>query len=96
MFSNKIDNLRLVKIDTEGYEFPVFKGFQQYLCNAKQLPVIIVEICPAAYPKLNLSVKDFLTTVSKYGYVPYSLDLKQKVDITAFTVTTNVALLPKK
>jgi len=58
--SNGIDNLRLIKIDTEGYEFPIFKGFQQYLCRAKRLPIIIVEICPAAYPMLNLSVEDFL------------------------------------
>lgn len=93
--SNKIDNVRLIKIDTEGYEFPVFKGFQQYLCNVKHLPIIIVEICPAAYPKLNLSVSDFSETISEYGYVPYSINLKQKVDITAFTVTTNVVLLPK-
>src|ERR1700722_3854253 len=44
--------VKLIKIDTEGFEFPVLLGMQRFLETASELPIIICEVGPRAYPLL--------------------------------------------
>ena len=91
--SNNIQNIRLIKIDTEGYEFPVIKGISEYLRNSKQFPIFIIEIAPTAYSLLNLSLKDFQELMRGLGYVGYTLDGKRPIDVSRLRITTDVLFL---
>ena len=48
-----LDKISLIKIDTEGFEFPVLKGLQGYFESTGHRPVILCEIAPPAYPLLG-------------------------------------------
>jgi FkbM family methyltransferase len=91
--SNNINNIRLIKIDTEGYEFPVIKGITGYLRDSKQFPIFIIEIAPTAYSLLNLSIKDFQELMRGLGYVGYTLDGKRPIDLNMLRITTDVLFL---
>ena len=91
--SNNIQNIRLIKIDSEGYEFPVIKGISEYLRNSKQFPIFIIEIAPTAYSLLNLSLKDFQELMRGLGYVGYTLDGKRPIDVSRLRITTDVLFL---
>jgi FkbM family methyltransferase len=95
LFSKGIDRVRLVKIDVEGFEFPVIKGFQKYLQTVKQLPILLVEVAPAAYHKLDTSINEFANFMSNLGYVALTLDLKHEVQVAALQETTDVVFMPK-
>ena len=90
-----VRNLRLVKIDTEGFEFPVMKGFRDYLRQAGELPVIVVEIAPTAYPKLNSTCGEFALFMSELGYAARAIDRTQAVRIEELDRTTDVVFFPK-
>ena len=49
LISSGIKGIKMIKIDTEGFEFFVMKGFEQFL-REKSLcrPAIIMEIAPEA------------------------------------------------
>jgi len=95
LLSKKIQNIRIVKIDTEGYEFPVMKGISEYLIQTKQLPVFIIEVAPDAYPLLNLTLKDFQEFMKGFGYVAYNIVGKKKpINLDTLTETTDVIFLP--
>ncbi|HTK81583.1 MAG TPA: FkbM family methyltransferase, partial [Bacteroidota bacterium] len=51
---HRLGKIALVKIDTEGFEFPVLKGLSSYLTTNK--PVFMVEVAPSAYPLLGVSL----------------------------------------
>ncbi len=90
-----ISSAQVVKIDTEGYEFPVLKGFAKTLRTWEKLPVIIVEIAPAAYPKLGCKLSDLLELFSSLGYVAQNIELTKQIDVTSLTRTDDIVLLPR-
>jgi FkbM family methyltransferase len=90
-----IDRVQLVKIDVEGFEFPVIKGFQKYLQTAKELPILLVEVAPAAYSRLNTSIQEFADFLSDMGYIALTLDLRHEVQVSALKETTDVVFISK-
>ena len=92
--SRNIKRLQLVKIDTEGYELPVLKGFQEYLHKAKELPILIIEINPTAYPKLNASIDELAQLMANLGYCCRDLSLSRAVSLNALKETTDVVFIP--
>jgi len=86
---------RIVKIDTEGYEYPIIKGFQRYLRSCNELPMLVVEIMPTAYPKLGLSLHDFSSFMKTMGYVSYDTDLARQVDIANAKKIVDVVFIPQ-
>lgn len=93
LLSKKVQKIRLIKIDTEGYEFPVLKGISEWLRNCKELPIIITEVAPDAYSLLHLSLKDFQEFMRGFGYVAYTVDKKRPIDLSMLKTTTNVIFL---
>jgi FkbM family methyltransferase len=91
---NNIRDVRLIKIDTEGYEFPVLKGLQRYLRSSKELPIMIIEVAPAAYLKLGMSLTDLEDYMDALGYVAQSVDLKTRLKVADLVETTDVVFLP--
>jgi FkbM family methyltransferase len=70
----------LIKIDVEGYEFPVLKGFEGYLKKNKHRPIIICEIQPSAYPLLGNTPDELFAFMKQYGYTAYDVWTQQKID----------------
>ncbi|UCG55026.1 MAG: FkbM family methyltransferase, partial [Dehalococcoidia bacterium] len=91
----QLDKISLIKIDVEGFEFPVLKGLQSYFDNNNHLPVIICEIAPAAYPLLGYTLSQLSSYIAKYKYRAFSVVYpRNRVDITNLSQTTNVVFRP--
>ncbi len=77
-----LNNISLIKIDVEGFEFPVLRGLSNYFENIDRHPFIICEIIPYAYPLLGYTLMQLSEYMRKYNYNAYSLiDKNIKIDI---------------
>jgi hypothetical protein len=86
-----IKKINLMKVDTEGYEFPVLKGLRGYFETTGDRPVIICEIAPAAYKLLGITLQQLEEYMASFGYSAYDILKKQaKVSLPKLTETTNV------
>lgn len=86
-----IEKISLIKMDTEGFEFPILKGLQNYFENTNDRPVIICEFVPASYPHINSTVEQFVEYMRKYGYEAYNVfNDRLKIDITKINKTTDI------
>jgi FkbM family methyltransferase len=81
----KLNNIKLIKIDVEGFEFPVLKGLGGYFseCSRTRLcPPIICEIVPAIYSHLGYELEDLFNYMSKFSYYPFEiLNTKKRIDV---------------
>lgn len=94
IMEKRLEDIRLIKIDTEGFEFPVLKGLSGYLENTAYRPVIICEISPTAYPPLDCTPADLSEYMKSYHYRAFKLaDPGIEVDITRLTETTDVVFM---
>lgn len=92
-----IKKIALLKIDTEGFEFPVLKGLRGYFENNDYRPVIICEIAPAAYPFLGYTLSQLSEYMEKFGYLAFDMnDINSEIDILTLRTTTNVLFKPSK
>lgn len=90
-----LDKIALIKIDVEGFEFPVLKGLREYLESAASLPVIICEVASHAYPIMGNTLAELLEFVKKYNYKICSLvNVKREVDIINSSASVNVVFMP--
>lgn len=64
--------VKLIKIDTEGFEFPVLRGMRRYFESGNR-PVIICEVAPEAYQLLGCSLTDLGSFMREFGYVACSI-----------------------
>jgi len=94
--TNPVPNLRLIKIDTEGYEFPVLKGIQQTLKTLAPSPILVVEVAPAAYPNLGTSLGELADFMDSLGYRAWDMAIARPVEITELTQTTDVVFIPEQ
>lgn len=91
----KIDSVQLIKIDTEGFEFPVLKGLSGFFRKTTHLPFIVMEVAPSAYSKLQTSLSELEAFLAGYGYVPRDLEDRETLSLASFTATTNTLLVPR-
>lgn len=93
---NNLRNITFIKIDTEGFEFKILKGLQNYFENTKaaERPPIYCEVAPGAYPLLRLSLKSLRDYMQEYSYYAVDIrDISKGIDITKLEKTTNVLFL---
>ncbi len=77
-FEENLSNLRLIKVDTEGYDKEILKSISAVISRYK--PVIIAE----CFPKLNkIERLDLFNTIAKHGYDLYYF---RDIDSTAETM----------
>lgn len=89
-----ISRVDLIKIDVEGYEFPVLRGLSGYFANTGHRPPIICEIAPKAYPMMGCMLDQLVEYMKTYDYKAYSIvDIGAMVDITKFKNTDDVIFL---
>ena len=80
---NALNNISLIKIDVEGFEFPVLKGLSKFFENTPQRPMIVVEVFPSHYPQYGATLSQLLEFMKKYGYKTYDIfNPDNEIDIT--------------
>ena len=90
-----LGRIALIKIDTEGFESHVLRGLEGYFREASDLPPIICEIMPRAYPLLDHSVEELVYFMKANGYAALDLVNKKRVDVTRLKEVTNVFFKPQ-
>lgn len=94
--NNGLDKISLIKIDTEGFEFPVLRGLKGYFENTASYPPIICELDPDAYPLLGYEIDELSDYMEKYDYQPFSMvNNKKKIAVRELKKTTNVVFISK-
>ena len=63
------NRIKLIKIDVEGFEFPVLQGLEGFLRSFQ--PVIVCEIKPWELKKLGTTPQEFDKYMSSFGYRAY-------------------------
>ncbi|MHB9154855.1 MAG: FkbM family methyltransferase [Endomicrobiales bacterium] len=87
----KIDNVSLIKIDVEGYEYLVLKGLEGYFNKCSVKPPIIVEITPPNDTRGGYSLSDLQRFMGYYGYSAYSIhNPRGKEDVRYLRETKDV------
>lgn len=89
-----IDEVRLIKIDTEGYEFPVLLGLSKFLDVCKHKPCIVCEVAPDAFPKLGYQIKDLENYMKGYGYRFLRVDTLTELSLVDLSGTMDVFFVP--
>jgi len=91
-----LSRLSLVKIDVEGFEFPVLRGLRRFL-EAGHRPAIITEVTPAAYPLLGHTLAEMAQFMTEFGYSAFLPDAigKVAIDVTSLPGVTDVVFLPR-
>jgi FkbM family methyltransferase len=89
-------NITLIKIDTEGFEFPVLKGLLESFHPQSVPPCLLVEVAPSAYALLGTSLDELGTYMKSRGYEAFAVhDRPLPVDLNALVETTNVLFVPR-
>jgi FkbM family methyltransferase len=91
--SRNIRSVDLIKIDVEGFEFPVLRGSQGFFRKTSKKPPIICEVAPGAYSRLGCSLRDLNTFLEGYGYRSYDPVSRKLIDVTTLSGTTDVLFL---
>ena len=89
--------VKLIKIDTEGFEFPVLRGMRRCFESGDR-PVIICEVAPEAYQLLGSSLTDLGSYMREFGYVACDIRTPKggfaETDISQIHSTTDLLWLP--
>lgn len=92
-----ISGVGMIKIDAEGFEFPILKGLRKVLENPDCRPPIVCEIAPRAYPLMRTTLTALAEYMAEFGYTPRDLiDGVKPVDLTAIQHVTDVLFLAAK
>ncbi|MFC1630148.1 FkbM family methyltransferase [Patescibacteria group bacterium] len=104
--NKNIKNIKVIKIDTEGFEYPILLGLKGFLnkCCVKKLlvpPLIICEITPQAYKLLGYKLDDIFKYMKQFNYYPFSiLNSKKELNIKKIEeelyLTKNILFKVKK
>jgi len=91
-----LDEVKLIKIDTEGYEFPVLLGLSKFFDVSKHKPHIVCEVAPSAFPKLGYQIKDLEAYMKGYGYRFLRVDTFTELSLVDLAGTTDVLFVPTR
>ena len=73
-----VGRLALLKVDVEGFELPLMRGFTPWFERRSERPAIVCEVAPGAYPPQGARVADLFELLARYGYRSYSLTKKRR------------------
>jgi len=80
----KPERIGIIKIDVEGFEFPVLQGLERFLATTTSKPPIVCEIKPWELRNLDCTMRDFDSYMKTHGYGAYDLVRENKrVDLAA-------------
>ena len=80
------ERIKFIKIDVEGFEFPVLLGAEKYFAQTASRPLIICEIKPWVLKKFGFTLGDFDLYMKRFGYKTYdSVQRNKIVDLRLLT-----------
>jgi len=80
------ERIKVIKIDVEGFEFPVLLGVEKLFARTACRPLIICEIKPWEILKCGYSLVDFELYMKSFGYKTYdSVQRNKRVDVRSLT-----------
>lgn len=86
IIGNKINNIKIIKIDVEGFEFPVLKGLEKYFLqcrNSGSYPLIVCEIHPDWLPLVGSNLQNIFEYMAKFSYYPFDIiKLKKRISVS--------------
>ena len=74
---NNITNIKLIKLDVDGYELEVLKSGKNFF--KKNKPYIIMEFAPYLYPEFGYNYKDLIKLIDFFGYKYFSINPIKKI-----------------
>jgi FkbM family methyltransferase len=93
----RVRNISLIKIDCEGFEFPILRGLRGFFESSDNLPPIICEVAPCAYSYLGDTLQDLEGYMNEFGYVALDIkDYSTVVDLRSLSGTTDVVFLGRR
>jgi FkbM family methyltransferase len=80
------ERIKVVKIDVEGFEFPVLLGAEKLFAQTTFRPLIICEIKPWVLQNNGFTLEDFDLYVKRFGYKSYdSVQCNKSVELRSLT-----------
>lgn len=86
------ERIKFIKIDVQGFEFPVLKGLKQFFVKTGLRPPIACDMKPWEFPNLGLTLEDFDRYMKSLNYVAYD-QVRENTVIDIRTVTDWQAVL---
>jgi FkbM family methyltransferase len=78
------ERIGFIKIDVEGFEFPVLQGLDRFFAKSNTRPLIVCEIKPWTIQRMGHTMQDFDRMMKQFGYGAYDMVQETKsVDLTA-------------
>lgn len=91
---NGIGRIALIKIDAEGFEFPILKSLSSYFELSSDRPTLICEIAPRAYPLMGWNISDLAAYMARAGYTARDvIDPSKRVDMKSIAHVDDVLFL---
>ena len=72
---------RLIKIDVEGAEWPVIRGFAHLLPHLSCHTELLIEVSAEGLEDHGVSIPEFLDLFRRAGFAPYSIGNRYTVDM---------------
>jgi FkbM family methyltransferase len=80
------ERIKFIKIDVEGFEFPVLLGAREFFAQTPCRPPIICEIKPWVLQKCGFTLEDFEHYMTSFGYKSYdSVQRNKSVGLRTLT-----------
>jgi FkbM family methyltransferase len=93
--SQGLSNIALIKIDTEGFEFPVLVGLQGFFEKAERKPTIICEVDPKAQRLLGHKPEEMAGYMAQFGYQAFNVVRSSKpVELSKLSHIDDVVFSP--
>ncbi len=73
IFNSGLAGIKIIKIDAEGFEFPVLKGLERFFSQQKDRPYIICEVSVLAAKTLNYDIDNILEYMEQFSYYPVDI-----------------------
>lgn len=65
--------IRMIKIDAEGYEFPVLLGLKEFFASRPYRPLIVCQMKPWTLGKLNYTADQVASYMSRWSYQAFDI-----------------------
>lgn len=89
--ARNLHSIRMIKIDTEGFEFSVLRGLETYLAREKDRPILFCEVCPMAAQIQGYRLEEIESYLRAFGYEAYStMNNRTKIRLSSLLKTTDV------
>jgi FkbM family methyltransferase len=86
-----VERVALLKVDVEGFELPLMRGFTGWLEGRTERPAILCEVAPGAYAPQATRVQDLFELLERFGYRAFAVAKSERpIAAQDLAQTTNV------